>query len=397
MNFWKTFEQRSIDRVEVNNRLGHQLFTRVTSSRRRSIPFRLLKPVVAFAIVVGVAVGVQRGFVSPSPTQSPSFIQEALAASESVSRFGSDMVRVMVFSENKNRDDGMQRTVWVNADGTKRAEIDQASPVSERTPMDSHVIFLDGQQYTLPSQLPPPRQSSHTVTPPQLPDLVVDMPVDADSMNTGVVSTADGWKVCVKTQKSSTDAVAANALIENIQDALGFGRYENAVPNVSEAIRLLASSPLVTDLGTTITSGSYVSGSDVPLSNGVPVHSFRVTYESHTKNQDGAFMLQGTDYVFRESDKKLIAISSWLNDPSFWNEGRFTMDILQDEVVPLASLKSDPFDPVAQGLVPTVDEQEPTEVGNVINIRLPEDGCYTVDRATLTPVKIPGEYLGDIE
>ena len=394
MTFWKTFEQRSEDRIEVNDRLGHQLLARIVAPKSRVHPLRLLQPIVALAIVAGVAVGVQHFATSTNPTEPSSFIQQALAASESVTRFGDDMVRVMVFSENKDREDGIRRTIWVNADGTKRAEIDEADVPSEHNAVDSHVIFVNGQQYTLPSQLRPQRENEPVRT-PYSPQLVVDMPSNADSMNTGVVPTNDGWKVCMETTRSTSDAVAANTLIQDIQNALGYGQYENAVPNVSEAIRLLASSPLVTDLGTTVTSSEYVPGSVIPPDNGVPVHTFRITYQGEIKYQDGTFMPRGTDYVFRESDKKLIRISSWLDDPSKWNEGRFTMDILQDDVVSLASLTSDPFDPIAQGLVFAPDEEEPVEMGTVINISLPEDGCYAVDRATLTPVKIPGKTLED--
>lgn len=395
MTFWKMFEQRSEDRTEVNDHLGHQLFARIVARKPHANLFRLLQPIVAFAIIAGVAVGVQHFTTSTIPSESPSFIQDALAASQSVTHFGDDMVRVMVFSENKDHDDGMRRTIWVNADGTKRAEVDQADVLSEHNAVDSHVIFVNNQQYTLPSQLRPQR-TTDPIRHPHSPELVVDMPSDADSMNTGVVPTTDGWKVCMETTRSTSDAVAANMLIQNIQNALGFGQYENATPNVSEAIRLLASSPLVTDLGTTTSFHFSPSGETPSPTNGVLVHTFRITYQGTTKNLDGTYMPQGTDYIFRESDKKLVGISSWLNDPSAWNEGRFTMDILQDDIVPLASITPDPFDPTAQGLVLTPDEQEPVEMGTVINISLPEDGCYTVDRATLTPVKIPEKTLEDM-
>lgn len=396
MTFWKTFEQRSEDRTDVNDRLGHQLFARIAAPKPRVSPRRLLQPIMAFAIIAGVAVGVQHFATPTSSSGSPSFIQQALAVSESVTHFGDDMVRVMVLSENKDRDDAIQRTIWVNADGTKRAEVDEANVASKRNVVDSHVIFVNDQQYTNPSQLRL-HLEKNPIRHYYPPELAVDLPSDADSMNTEVASTADGWKVCMETTQSSPDAIAANALIQNIQNTLGFGQNENAVPDVSEAIRLLASSPLVTDLGTTVTSGQYVPGSVIPPDNGVLVHTFRITYESRTKNQDGTFMPQGTDYVFRESDKKLIRITSWLDDPSEWNEGRFTMDIVQDDVVSLASLPSNLFDPAAQGLVLVPDEEYQGEVDTSIHISLPEDGCYTVDRATLTPVKVPGTHLGEVE
>lgn len=373
-------EQRIMDQVTIPTGARHRVQKKFLTLIQSKKPIAFLLKLVAIPAVIALAIIVMPRDPETSPT---SFIQQALAASRAqAERMSSDSVRHIIIVENKNLDDGLERDMWLSSDGKSWLETDTALTGSMRS-VEGIQANIDGVQYVTPEYYAAEveREAARAHNPPMphvnKPLLEFTLPTGATAMSNYTRVTPTGWIACQTSTMGLQSTIDGQAVEQRVQELLGFGQQMNVTPNFTDAIAELASSLMVVDVGEKVVDGIGAA------------HIYRLSYRDTSMNDYTTVITRGTDFIFDVDTKELKEITHWYIDPEAYNEGRSTMFISKDEIVKLSSLPNNPLDPATNGLVaaPLYDDEN-IEQQQRIQITLPEDGCYTVNKEDLSTEKI---------